>query len=75
MMSYETFIASFANRLQEHSDRIYVRTTKDGKVGSYALTDLPAEEALFHVARLLKELRLPVYMLPEGASKDGGPVG
>jgi hypothetical protein len=42
-----------------NADRIYVREEIDGKVDSYALTDLPAELAIFHALRFIRERRIP----------------
>lgn len=56
--------------IQDNASRIAVREKKDGKWGSYFLTELTAEQAIAHVVRFIKEGRIPTMIREEPDTAD-----
>lgn len=46
--------------IADNADKIYVREKVDGKWGSFALTELSAEQALKHAIRFILDRHMPV---------------
>ena len=51
--------------ITQHKNTIYVREQVNGKWGSYALTELPADLALDHALKFIEEGRIPVCLKEE----------
>ncbi len=63
-------IDELCDYIVENANRIYVRENVKGKWGSYALTELPAELAIQHALRFIKERRVPVVLIEGEESGD-----
>lgn len=55
-------LAEWLARVREHDERIFIREEVDGKFESVALASLSPERWGHHVARMLQEGILPVYL-------------
>lgn len=51
--------------IETYADGIYVREEVDGEWGSHALTELPAEQAIEHTLRFIRERRVPGRVVDE----------
>lgn len=59
-------LEEFCDYIVEHASRIYVREQIDGKWGSFALTELPADKALSHALGFIKRDFIPHRLKKEG---------
>lgn len=48
-------LAEILNRIEQRANEIYVRDIIDGKLGSYRLTELSADQVLYHVCRWIRD--------------------
>lgn len=62
----KTIIIELLNQVQHGAKDIYVRETVNGKVGNYALTELPAYLAIQHTCRLIRERLIQEWYKAEG---------
>jgi hypothetical protein len=63
-MRCEDYVEQLTRAL-EHPDRIYVRAEKDGRWGSYKLSDVPATTAIAYIRRVLSDAKVSAQMRPE----------
>jgi hypothetical protein len=59
--TYVPDLEELLNLIEQNADAIYIRETVAGKRGNYALSNLPADLALYHAFRFIRQRMIPKF--------------